>query len=162
MPPPANPFSRLLSFEVQPYLTEVLRRLLLPLYFVLSSLHRGPARGQKQQPSAKLQQCLSISLACSPSALHAVPSAAPNPSICPTGRWQEATAVFLQPNLDWPTLSFFFFFFFRGGPSFHSFPCMDEVAAFFQRHLHGNGNDSGSVTQPWKPSKHGEEKLVVE
>lgn len=108
---------------------------------MLSSLHRGPAHGQKQQPSAKLQQCLSISLACSPSALHAVPSAAPNPSICPTGCWQEATAVFLQPNLDWPTLSFFFFL--SGGPSFHSFPCMDEVA-FLQRHLHGNGNYSGS------------------
>ena len=66
--------------------------------------------GEQQQPSSKIQQSFSFILAYSSSPPHAVLSTAPNSSICPSGPWQEATAVFLkpnflQPNFDWPTSS---------------------------------------------------------
>ena len=60
---------------------------------------------EQQQPSSKLRQSFSFIPAYSPSPPHAVLSAAPNSSICPAGPWQEAAAVFLQPNFDWPTSS---------------------------------------------------------
>lgn len=86
---------------------------------------------EKQQPSSKPQQSFSFILACSPSPPHAVPSTAPNSSICPAGCWQEATAVSLLPNFDWPA------------SSSHS-RVLHFFLAFFRRHLRGNGNHFGS------------------
>lgn len=63
------------------------------------------------KPNYQTRQTPAISRACSPAALHAVPSAAPNPSIYPAGCWQEATAGAPSSNQTQirPTLSVYLF-----------------------------------------------------
>lgn len=97
-----------------------------------------PLDVDKTHPASR--QTPAISGACSPAALHAVPSAGPNPSICPAGTWQEATAASPSANQNQirPTLSIYLFLF-----SSHLIPLPLQVA-FFHSHLHSSGNYFGN------------------
>lgn len=107
--PHAHSFSCLVNSSVYSNLKEAFKAfsmLASPSPLLCRNLVASPLKSStrsQQQPPSKLQQSLSFILAYSPSPPHAVLSAAPNSSICPAGPWQEATAVFLQPNFDWPT-----------------------------------------------------------
>lgn len=123
--------------------------------------------GEQQPPPSKLQQSSSFILAYSPSPPHAVLSAAPNSSICPAGPWQEATAVFLQPNFDWPTSSshsrVLYFFPFLACTKLHSskgtYAAMEIILEVTQALLLFVPQLTPTEGTEW--TRRGEERLVV-